>query len=149
MGVLYSVVGLISLLSIYNDLGLTESLQYFIPRYWIKKQYNYIKTSIYLSLFIQISTGILLALILWIAAPRLATHYFHSPEAVSILKYFCFYFLGINLFQVLQSIFYSFQNTFAYQFVDFVRMWSILGFTVLFWLGNKVSIQRYSLSWIL
>lgn len=149
VGVLYSVLGLISLLSIYNDLGLTESLQYFIPRYWVKKQYNYIKTSIYLSLLVQISTGIVLALILWIATPRLATHYFHSPEAVNILKYFCFYFLGINLFQVLQSIFYSFQNTFAYQFVDFVRMGSILVFTVLFRLGNKASIQRYSLSWIL
>jgi len=97
-------------------------LQYFLPRFWIKKQFNYIKTSIYLSLFVQIFTALLIAIVLWFGAPWLATHYFHSDSAVIILKYFCFYFLGINLFQVLQSIFFAFQNTFAFQFIDFVRM---------------------------
>lgn len=147
--VLYSIVGLVTLLSVYNDLGLTESLQYFLPRYWIKKQYNYIKTSIYMSLAVQIFTGLIIACILWFWAPWLATHYFHSPSAEVILKYFCFYFLGINLFQVLQSIFFAFQNTFAQQFVEFIRMWSIVGFTLFFFLTDRADIQWYSLNWIL
>ena len=37
--VLYSVISLISLLNTYNDLGLTESLQYFLPRFLIKKHF--------------------------------------------------------------------------------------------------------------
>lgn len=149
VGVLYSVVGLVTMLSIYNDLGLTESLQYFIPRYWIKKQYNYIKTSIYLSLSVQIFTGLIIASILRFWAPWLATHYFHSPSAETILRYFCFYFLGINLFQVLQSIFFAFQNTLAQQFVEFIRMWSVVGFTLFFFLTGRASIEWYSLNWIL
>ncbi len=149
VGVLYSIVGFITLLSTYNDLGLTESLQYFLPRYWLKKQYNYIKTSLYLSFFAQFSTGLLIVLILWFGAPWLAEHYFHSPNAEIILRYFCFYFLGINLFQILQSVFVAFQNTFAFQFVDFVRMWSIVGFTLFFFLTWRQSIERYSLNRVL
>lgn len=147
--VLYTIVSLITLLSIYNDLGLTESLQYFLPRYRVKKQYNHVKTSIYLSLFSQLFTGLIIAVILWFAAPWLSVHYFQSPDAVVILRYFCFYFLGINLFQILQSIFYAFQNTFAYQFVDFVRMWSVVGFTLFFFLTDRAEIQRYSLNRVL
>ncbi len=149
VGVLYSIVGLITFLNIYNDLGLTESLQYFLPRYWVKKQYDYIKTSLYLSLFVQIFTAILIALFLWLGAPWLAEHYFHSPSSVIILKYFCFYFLGINVFQILQSIFYAFQNTFAYQFVEFVKMWSVVWFTFLFFFTGRQSIEWYSLNRVL
>lgn len=149
VGVLYSIVWLITFLNVYNDLGLTESLQYFLPRYWIKKQYNYIKTSLYLSLFVQIFTAILIALFLWLWAPWLAQHYFHSPSAVVILKYFCFYFLGINLFQILQSIFIAFQNTFASQFVEFIKMRSVVWFTFLFFLTGRQTIEWYSLNRLL
>ena len=147
--VLYSIVSLISLLNTYNDLWLTESLQYFLPRFLIKKQYNYAKTSIYLSLAAQIFTALIIACVLWFAAPWLATHYFHSESAVIALKYFCFYFLWVNLFQTLQSVFIAIQDTFSQQFVEFIRQWSIFWFTVLFFFTWKASIQWYSLNWIL
>jgi len=147
--VLYSILWLIAFLNVYNDLWLTESLQYFLPRYWLKKQYDYIKTSIYLSLFAQIFTAIIIALILWVWAPWLAEHYFQSPSAVVVLKYFCFYFLGINFFQILQSVFVAFQNTFSFQFVDFVRMRSVVIFTLLFFLTGRQTIEWYSLNLIL
>ena len=146
--VLYSIISLISLLNTYNDLWLTESLQYFLPRFLIKKQYNYAKTSIYLSLAVQIFTALIIACVLWLAAPRLATHYFHSESAIIALKYFCFYFLWVNLFQTLQSVFISIQDTFSQQFVEFIRQRSIFWFTVLFFFTWKASIQWYSLNWI-
>lgn len=147
--VLYTIVSLIWLLNVYNDLGLTESLQYFLPRYRVNKQYNYIKTSIYISLAAQIFTAIIIAIFLWLGAPWLAEHYFHSESAIIILKYFCFYFLGINLFQVMQSIFVAFQNTFDFQFVDFVRMRSIVWFTLFFFFTWRQSIEWYSLNRVL
>lgn len=147
--VLYSILSLIWLLNTYNDLWLTESLQYYLPRFLVKKQYNYAKTAIYLSLAVQIFTALIIACVLWFAAPRLATHYFHSENAVFALKYFCFYFLWINLFQTLQSIFIAIQDTFSNQFIEFVRQRSIFWFTVLFFFTWKASIQRYSLNWIL
>lgn len=147
--VLYSVISLITLLNTYNDLGLTESLQYFLPRFLVKKQYNYAKTSIYLSLATQIFTALIIACVLRFAAPWLATHYFHSESAVIALKYFCFYFLWINLFQTLQSIFIAIQDTFSNQLIEFVRIWSILWFTMLFFFTWKASVGWYSLNWVL
>ncbi len=149
VGILYTVLWLIGLLNVYNDLWLTESLQYFLPRYRLNKQYNYIKTSIYLSLTVQIFTAIIIAIFLRLGAPRLADHYFHSEQAVIILKYFCFYFLGINLFQVLQNIFIAFQDTLSSQLMDFIRMRSVVGFTILFFFTGKQSIERYSINRIL
>lgn len=149
VGVLYSIVGLVWLLNVYNDLGLTESLQYFLPRYWLKKQYNYIKTSIYISLFAQLITAILIGALLRVWAPWLAENYFHSPSAMGILRYFCLYFLWINLLQSLQNIFLAFQDTFSSKLVEFVRMRSVVAFTILFFLNEKQSIERYSLNRIL
>ena len=147
--VLYSIISLIWILNTYNDLWLTESLQYFLPRFLIKKQYNYAKTAIYLSLAVQILTAILIACVLWFAAPWLATHYFNSESAVVVLKYFCFYFLWINLYQTLQSIFISIQDTFSQQFPEFIKQWCIVWFTMLFFFTWKASIQRYSLNRII
>jgi O-antigen/teichoic acid export membrane protein len=146
--VLYSIVSLISLLNTYNDLWLSESLQYYLPRFLVKKQYNYAKTAIYLSLAAQIFTALIIACVLWFAAPWLAAHYFHSESAIIALKYFCFYFLWINLFQTLQSIFIAIQDTFSNQFIDFIRQRAIFWFTVLFFFTWRASIQWYSLNWI-
>jgi O-antigen/teichoic acid export membrane protein len=136
-------------LNVYNDLGLTESLQYFLPRYRIKKQYNYVKTAIYISLIAQILTVTIIAIFLWFWAPWLATHYFHSPQATTILKYFCLYFLWINIFQSLQSIFMAFQDTFNYQFTEMLRNRAILWFTFFFFITGQWNIANYSLNWIL
>jgi len=149
VGVLYSIIWLITIINVYNDLGLTESLQYFLPRYWIKKQYNYIKTSIFLSLGVQMFTWLIIAGILWFWAPWLATNYFQSPSAVVILRYFCLYFLWINVFDILVSIFYAFQNTLAQKSIEFIRMISVVWFTLFFFFSGRTSIERYSLNWIL
>jgi O-antigen/teichoic acid export membrane protein len=54
IGIFYSVLGLIVLLSSYNDLGLTEALMYFLPNYWIEKKYNEFKTIWYITLGTQL-----------------------------------------------------------------------------------------------
>lgn len=149
LGVLYSIIGLINFLNVYNDLGLTESLQYFLPKFWIKKQFNAIKTTIRLSLGIQILSSLLIIAGLWRGSERLALHYFHSDKAVDILKYFCRYFLGINLFQTLQSIFMAFQKTFDHQLAEFIKIWATVVFTAFCSFTGNVSIEMYSLNWIL
>lgn len=146
--ILYSIISFVWLISVYNDLGLTESLKYFLPKYRIEKKYDYVKTIIFISLGIQLITGIVLAVILFLGSDWLATNYFHSAEAAIILKYFCIYFLFINIFQVIQSIFTWFQDTFNQKLIDFIKMWSITLFTIIFFLGWKWLISNYSLAWI-
>lgn len=147
--VLYSIIGFITILSAYNGMGLTESLNYFLPRFYLKKQWDYIKTSIRMSLWAQIITSIAIILFLFYGADRFAVHYFHSPDAVQILKYFCFYFLWVNIFQVIIGICNAFQDTFNAKFLEFIQFASILTFTILFfvfWIGD---IHTYSITWIL
>lgn len=148
VGVLYSIMGFIGLLSAYNGLWLTESLKYFIPQYYIKKQYDYIKTSLFWSLGVQLFTSIFIVLFLFFWADWLALHYFHSPEATEILKYLCLYFVGINIFQVITSLFISFQDTFNNKVVDFLRLFGILIFTWCFFFFGEPTLLSYSLSWV-
>ena len=149
VGILYSIISLISFLNVYNDLGLTESLQYFLPKFWIKKEYNHIKTTIYLSFLVQFGTAILIAFGLWFGSDWLAINYFHNPISADILKYFCLYFLWINLFQTFQSIFIAFQKTFDYQLVEFIRMRSVVWFSFFCFLTNRGTIEWYSLNRLL
>lgn len=147
--IVYSIIWFVSLLSSYNGLWLTESLRYFIPKYYIKKQFNFIKTSIFWSLWIQTLTSTLIIFFLRQGSDWLALNHFHSVEAGQILRYFCRYFLGINLFQVLQSVIISFQDTLISKLMEFIKMFAILSFSIIFFFIWKGSILTYSLAWIL
>jgi len=147
---LYGIISFITILYTYNDLWLTESLQYFLPKFFIKKNYDSIRTVVYFSLFVQIITWIIIALILRFSSDLIAVKYFHSSEASEILKYFCFYFFSMNILQVIQTLFKAFQRTFELQFTEFIRAFSILVFTFYFfinwwWIG-EFSLSR--LRWI-
>lgn len=146
--ILYSVYGFFSLISIYNDLGLTESLKYFLPKYRVEKRKNAIKTSIIISLAVQFFTAIVLIAVVWRWSPWLAIHYFKSPESIIVLKIFCFYFLGKNVYEVISSIFSAFQDTFNQKIIELVRMRSIVCFTVLFFILGKWSLFSYSVIWV-
>ena len=144
--VLYGVISLVTLLYTYNDLWLTESLQYFLPRFYFRKQFDNIKTTVYLSLFVEIVTWLIISLWLRFGSDWLALHYFQSEIAGRVLKYFCFYFIGTNILQVIQTIFIAFQKTFEYQFVEFVKVLSIALFTIGFFFIDKWDIEFYSIA---
>jgi len=63
--IFYSVLGFVGLVSIYHDLGLTEALQYFLPKYWIEKKYNSYKTIIVITLLAQVAIGTAIACLIY------------------------------------------------------------------------------------
>ncbi|MEI6119290.1 MAG: oligosaccharide flippase family protein [bacterium] len=93
VGIFYSVLGFITLISIYHDLGLTEALQYFLPKYRIEKKYNSFKTITIITLLAQVTIGIGIACLMYFGADRLAINHFRSPEAAGIIKTLCWYFI--------------------------------------------------------
>jgi O-antigen/teichoic acid export membrane protein len=123
IGLFYAILGLIGVVSSYNDLGLTESLQYFLPHYLIDKDYIKAKSLLVTTWVIQFVSGIMIGIVLRIMAPWLANHYFQSSQAIEILRRFCLYFLVVNLFQVMQSLFLAAQDTKISNGIDAVRMW--------------------------
>jgi O-antigen/teichoic acid export membrane protein len=89
---------------------LTEALQYYLPHYFIDKEYIKAKTIIVFTWIMQFVSGLLIAAVLWFGSDWLALHYFRAPDAALLLKYFSLYFIIINLFQVISSLFIAVQN---------------------------------------
>ena len=86
VGVFYSILSLFGLLACYNDLWLTESMQYFLPKYRLEGKKWQIKNVIWLSLFMQLTTWIIIFLLLYFNAEWLAIHHFHTPGVSEIIK---------------------------------------------------------------
>lgn len=150
--IIYSIIWFIWILSAYHDLWLTEALQYHLPKYRIQKQYNEFKTSIYFTLIIQILTGIIISCILFFWANYLSVNYFHTPESVDVIKIFCIYFLGLNFYNMLYSIFVSFQDVIQAKLLEFIRYYATLIFTICFFvIGglNIVSFTWWRVIWII
>lgn len=105
IGLLYGILSLVSLLAVYHDLGLTESLNFFLPKFIVQKDWTRFKSLVAYSLVAQIITSATIGLILFFSSGYLAEHYFRSAEAVGVIQVFCLFFLGINLHNVNTTIF--------------------------------------------
>lgn len=148
VGIFYSVLWFITLISIYHDLWLTEALQYFLPKYRIEKKYNNFKTITIITLLAQVMIGIGIACLIYFGANWLAINHFRSPEAVSIIKTLSFYFIWANFVQVFTSIFLAFQDTLSTNLVDFFRSYGVLAFTIIFWTGKTLTANTFAIGWI-
>lgn len=147
--IFYWVLSLISLLYSYNDLGLTESMQYFLPKYRLDGRKWQIKNTIWLSFFMQLITWIIIFCLLFFNAERLAIHHFHEIAATNVIKIMSFYFLWYNLIQVCSSIFVAFQDTFSSWLVGFSNMFSALIFSVIFRIWASFNVSLFALAWII
>lgn len=148
VGILYSVISFVGILSMYNGLWLTESLKYFLPKFFIKKQYTEAKSVLLRSLSVQLFTSVIIIFLLLFWANWLWVHYFESQTAVVLLKYFSIYFLANNLIQVFSSIALSFQDTFASQLIWFVKSWVTVGIVAVFFFLNQHIIVNYGLAFV-
>lgn len=145
----YSILWVISLLATYNDLWLTEALQYYLPHYLIDKEYWKAKSVLVMTLYTQLISWILIWWLTFFLAPWLATAYFKSPHAINILQIFSIYYLILNFFQVLQSLFIATQHVKWSQWVEAVRMWAIVLFVGLWSFMNNFSVSLYTMYWLL
>ena len=149
VGIFYSILWLITIISLYNDLWLTEALQYFLPKYRIEKEYHKVKTISILTRIIQFISWIIISGWLYLASNRLAVNYFNNPDSVHINRLFCLYFFWINFIQVFSSFFVAFQDTFNQLFIDFIRNYTILWFTLIFRLSNTFTSTTFTWAWLI
>lgn len=147
--ILYWIISLITLISTYNDLGFTESLKHFVPKFVTEKNYDKVKSVLFYALFSQILTSFIIVFFFFFWADFIAENYFKTQKASEILKIFSFFLIWINIFQTINSFFLAVQNSFAYKITEFFRMIFIL-FSVLFtFFGNYSNLLNYSYSWLI
>lgn len=147
--IVYGVISMITLLSSFNDFWLTESLNYFLPKYIWEKNYSKSKTIIIYTLITQIVTSIILAIFLIWGSDFLAKSYFHEQKASDIIFIFAFFFFWNNFLTIISTFFSAIQNTFYQKLVEFIRMWFTLFFTFWIWFFDFWSMQNYSIAWVL
>ena len=146
---IYSLLGFIGIISAYNDLWLTDALQYYLPKYLLRKDFARAKGIMIVTFSIQAISGLLIGWGLYYLSDRLALSYFNTPEAGVLLKFFGLYFLVINFFQVIQSFFFAVQNIKLEKFIEFLRMLFVLLATAWFWYTDSLSLGTLSLSWFI
>lgn len=151
IGLFYSILWLIAIIATYNDLGLTEALQYYLPHYFIDKEYSKAKTIIVFTWLMQFVSWFIIATLLYCWADWLAITYFKTAEASLLLKYFALYFIIINLFQVISSLFIAVQNIKRQQWIDALRMWTVVVLTFIsftWWTLDAIAFTKRRLAWV-
>lgn len=147
--ILYGIVSLITLLTAYNDLWMTESLKHFIPKFVTNKRYDKVKSILFYAFFVQIFTSLLIASFFFFWADFIANNYFKTTDAKEILKVFAFFFIGISIFQTLSNFFISVQDTFNQKIIDFIRLIFVLFSVLYIFFWDTSSLINYSYSWII
>lgn len=129
-GLFYGIISLITLLSAFNDLGGTESLNYFLPKYIIEKKYEKVKYLLRFVLGLQLVSSFLIIAILWYFGREISLYHFRDIAALEIIYIISLFFLGTNLLHICTALFSATQNTKLQKSVDFVRMFSTMIFTL-------------------
>ena len=147
--ILYGIISLITMISAYNDLWMSISINHFVPEYVTKKRYDKVKSILVYSLIAQMTTGIIIALFFYFWADYIANNYFKSPNAVWVLKIFSFYFLWINIFQITSTFFMAIQDTLYNKLISLYRLLFVLLFTIVFLLLDSSSLINFTYAWII
>ncbi len=147
MGVLYGIISLILLVGAYNDLGMTESLNFFLPKYAVEKRYAEFKAVLLYAVMGQTLSGIALALAFFFGADWIGTRYFEHGEAAAVLKVFCLFFFLNNFLQISSTLFSAAQNTKFQHFQGFLRSAVSLGFIGILWFSGHGSLVNYAWAW--
>lgn len=148
VGIIYGVISLITMISAYNDLWVTSSMQYFIPKYITEERYDKVKFILIYAFSIQIFTWAILWLFFFFWSDILWTYYFKSETASSVLKVFSFYFILINIFQIIGTFFLSIQNTLYNKIIEFIRMFFSLSSVCAILFLDIWNITYFSLAWL-
>lgn len=148
VGILYGVISIVTLLSAFSDFWIRESLSYFIPRFEEQRRPDRIKSLLVFWFIVQLITGLFIFTLLFFWADFIAQNYFKSDTATSILKVFSFFFLGINLFQLINNFFMAVQNTFLQKLTELIRMWFVMLSIISIYFLDIWNILLYSYSWI-
>lgn len=143
-GVFVAVISFVMILGAYNDFGMAESLNFFLPEHLHKKDKKKITETLSIALVTQIISSSLLAIMLFFGANILSKYYFETDSAWPLLQIFIIFFFWDNIFRSINTFFQSIQDTKLQKWTDFLRnlLQFILIFCVALW-GNA-SIINYA-----
>lgn len=142
-------MSLMTILGAYNDFGMTESLNYFLPGYIHEKNTKKITNTFSIALVTQMVTSTILALCMYFGASWLAAHYFENPLAAVVLHILTIQFFADNVFRTVNTFFQAIQDTRLQKMTDFLRMFILMIIVCSLWFFDVHTIAIYAWSWSL
>lgn len=146
-GLIYSIIGFIALISIFNDLGFSETLNYYATRFYEKKQYAKVKGSFIFALLMQGGTAILLGILFWFLSPWLAEHYFKSPLALDVFRAFLMYFFFFNISTSIMQLLHATHNYLMSSLSELLRQIMIVLLSVLLFYYHILNSKNIGIVW--
>ena len=148
VGILYGIIGLIGLFSTYNDLGFSEALGFFLPKFAVAKEYSKFKTTLAYAMGAQMLSSMVLSIGLYLLADKIAISYFGHPEAAYVLRVFCLFFVGSNFFHLINNTLLALQEAKVQNFFSFLRNLFSAVFVGILFLADKGNLESYSWVWV-
>jgi O-antigen/teichoic acid export membrane protein len=143
VGFFFSLTGLVSLLSVYSDMGMIESLNYYLPKYLVNKDYARAKGIFHFAIGVQICMTLFLTLVLYYGAIPLATYYFRSPQYTHIIEICSLFFIGLNILHIGTALFTVSQDTKMAKMADFVRAVCMAIGVVALYMSARGNVETY------
>jgi O-antigen/teichoic acid export membrane protein len=142
-GVFTAVMSFVMILGAYNDFGMTDSLNYFLPGHIHDKNARKITQTFSIAFVTQLCSTTLLALLLYFGSGFLAAYYFKNPLSAMLLHIFIPYFFIDNFFRLLSTFFLAIQDTKLQKWVEFLR--NICQVSLIFGIAflSTPTIQKY------
>jgi O-antigen/teichoic acid export membrane protein len=149
IGALYGIISLLTLLTGYADLGMSESLYYFLPKYAVQKEYKHMKYILLITFLVHIISGIALSLFLYFWSTWLANSYFSNPEIVPLVQIAAFYFLWLSVMGFVLAVFGALQYVKFQKGIEMIRSIIMLIGTMILFFTSPGEIVSYMWCWVL
>lgn len=148
IGVFYGIISIITILSAINDLGCTESLNYFLPKYILEQKYGKIKYLLKIVATFQIISSLLIISILWFFSEQIAEFHFKNIHLATTLKIMALFFIGNNILHICTALFSATQNTKLSKSTEFIRLLGTTIFTLMIFILDIGNLELYAYAWI-
>lgn len=123
-GVLSAVMSFVLMLGAYNDFGMAESLNFFLPEYLHTKDKKKITQTFSIALLTQLVSSTILATVLYFCSNILAEYYFENTLAAALLHIFILFFFLDNILRSMGMFLQAVQDTKVQKSIEFLRLLS-------------------------
>ena len=120
-GLFYSIVALFSFLAFFQFLGLSKATVKYIAEYKAQNKPELIKSTILITLFLQLTISFLIGLFCIIFSDWIATNYFHDISISIFIKVYAITVILFPLEKIFKIVFNGFQQMTYFSLVELIK----------------------------
>jgi len=125
-GLFYATLSFISLFWVFKDFGIGSAIAKYIPEFYVKEKFSFIKTTIMSIFLVQIAISIIIFALIFVFSDYISVSFFHNINAKPILQILSIEILVATT--IIRPVLQGLQKIHAYALVELVRIVSVFAF---------------------